>query len=438
MKKNYLSLILALCTTMLFSQNNDFNNGGTDLLWSNPANWSLSVIPTSANTVRLPLIVESLVDADFTIAKIQTIFATSGDTPVAGGSILTIDAGANAVFGIENVSDSDINMIFRGNVTINNSTTDGISNTLMRNQNGNTNDVNGIIFDNGSLLTLTTPLESRTGSGGDIFNFNGNLAGTGALRFGANTTNNFGSTSSNAGFDGDLVYVGANGSVVVNTADNNVFVGSGKKIQVNSDNSSIQINGVNVFQGNISINSSNSFSFDVNNNQNSLGTILFTGGSADGTLNLDIDNSITALAFEDNSTADWGAGTVNITGYQEGVLRFGTDNTGLTTAQLAQISVDGSGGAVALDSDGYLVNESSLSVDEFEADANRPIAYPTIADDKLFFSKTQNNVKIIDLNGKVLFTSKAENQSEVSISFLSNGLYLLVFDNKRVEKFIKK
>ena len=439
MRKIYFTILAMFCATITFAQNIDFNNNGGDQLWSNPMNWNPSATPTATSIVRLPLIIESLVNSDFTIQKIQTTFATSGSNPggtvnVSGASILTIDAAANAVFGIENLSNNDAILNFNGNVTINNSTSTGISNTLMRNGNGGSN---GIVFADGSILTLMTPLEARSGSNNN-FSFNGSLAGTAALRFNANTTSTFGSTSNNTGHEGDLVWIGLNASVVVNTTDNNVFLPVDRKIQVNAINGSIEVNGVNVFQGNVSINGSNSFTFNVDANQNSMGTITFAGASADGTLNLDVDNSITELVFADNSAIDWGSGTLNIIGYQEGVLRFGTNNSGLTTGQLAQITVDGSGGAVALNSDGYLVNQSSLSIDDFDADSAKAIAYPTLVDSKLFFSKIQNNVKIVDLNGKVLFSSKAENQSDVSVSFLKSGIYLLVFDNKKVEKFIKK
>jgi hypothetical protein len=439
MKKNYLSLLLLLCTTIVLAQNNDFNNGGGDFLWSNTANWTLNVVPNTTNTgqVRLPLVVESLVDVNVTIKKIQTTFSTSGDAPVAGNAVLTIDAGANAVFGIENVSDNDIDMIFKGNVTINNSTSDGIKNTLMRNQNGNTNDVNGIIFDNGSVLTLETPLEARAGSGGDVYEFNGTLAGTSVLRVSGNTTSNFGSTSDNSAFEGDFVWVGANASMFVNTADNGVFLPVDRKIQINGADGFIEVNGENVFQGNISINGSNSFLFSPTKNQNSMGTITFAGGSADGTLNIDVLNTVTTLAFADNSATDWGSGTVNITGYQEGVFRFGTDSNGLTPAQLAQISVDGSGGAVALDSDGYLVNASSLSTEDVELES-KPIAYPTLASSTIFFSKPQENVKVFDLNGKLVLQNQAANQLEINVSSLTRGLYFIVFDNKKTEKFIKQ
>jgi autotransporter-associated beta strand protein len=64
-----------------------------------------------------------------------------------------------------------------------------------------------------------------------------------------------------------------------------------------------------------------------------------------------------ALAFADSSAVDWTGGTLNITGTLGATsIRFGTTSGGLTSGQLAVISVNGSGaGAYTLDADGYLV-----------------------------------------------------------------------------------
>lgn len=60
-----------------------------------------------------------------------------------------------------------------------------------------------------------------------------------------------------------------------------------------------------------------------------------------------------------NYEANWGTGTgetssLTIKGFQEGLLRFGTHRYGLTPAQLAKISVEGSTDPVYLDYDGYV------------------------------------------------------------------------------------
>ncbi len=65
-----------------------------------------------------------------------------------------------------------------------------------------------------------------------------------------------------------------------------------------------------------------------------------------------------ALAFADSSAVDWTGGTLNITGTLGATsIRFGTTSGGLTSGQLAVISVNGSGaGTYTLDADGYLVS----------------------------------------------------------------------------------
>jgi fibronectin-binding autotransporter adhesin len=76
--------------------------------------------------------------------------------------------------------------------------------------------------------------------------------------------------------------------------------------------------------------------------------------SSTATINLGVGAN---LAFADSDMIDWTSGTLNVTGTLDPTsLRFGTDNTGLTPAQLALISVNGSGaGTYVLDASGYLI-----------------------------------------------------------------------------------
>jgi hypothetical protein len=431
MKIKIFTLACLICSTFLFAQNNDFNNGGGDLLWSNSANWTLGVVPNTTNTgqVRLPLLVESLVDTDITIKKIQNLFGTSGNVFVSGDATLILNPDTANFAAIDNVSNNDVTLSFKGNVEINNPA--GF--TLIKNTNGASNNIE---FADGSTLTLTTNLSTTGGSNNAGFSFNGSLAGDGNLRFGANTTSTFGSTSSNDGYLGELPFL-TNSAVIVNTADNNVFY-NGLKLQVNGNNASIEINGENVIACNIVVGGSNSFTFAANKNQSSMNTIAF---SADGTLNLVVDASVTNLSFADNSDSEisnWNAGTLNITGYQEGVIRFGTDNSALTADQLSQIVADNDDEAVALDQDGFLVNESSLSNVNFESNMNKRMLNSTIATNQLSFITPQNSVKIIDINGRVLVNNDSNNQTVLSIESLSPGHYFAVFEGKNVERFIKK
>lgn len=432
MKTNYLTFVLLMCATFVFAQNNDFNNQGGDFVWSNPANWSLNAVPVPANTVRLPVLAESQVDANYTITKIQTVFATSNANPgstvgIAGTGTLTIDAGENNFNAIENVSNHNVLLTFKGNVSIDNSA-GGF--TQMRSINGPSN---AIKFDSGSTLTLTTNLATINGSS-PMFEYNGTITGDGNLRFGPGTINTFGSTASNPNWNGDLAFL-ANAQATVNTDDNNIFY-SGNKIQANGSGSSIEINGENVFASSISVGGSHSFTFNVNANQDNMNVISF---SDNGTLNLVIDPSVTVLSFADNSDSEitnWNNGTVNIVGYEEGVIRFGTDNTALTAEQLTQIVADNGDEAVALDPNGFLVNESSLSVKGFE-NTSTPILVSTITTNQLNFTKPQESIKVIDINGKVLINERLNNQLEMDITSLKAGNYFVIFNDKTVERFLK-
>ncbi|MGB5982105.1 MAG: T9SS type A sorting domain-containing protein [Nonlabens sp.] len=343
----FASLMISFCflPNINVAQNNDFNNGAGDFLWSNAANWSQGTTPSTTQTPRI-LLTGSQVNTDFRVKTVQNIFATSNDVSIGGGAVLTIDPGTANGYGIQNVSNSDVTLSFAGNITIDNS--NGF--TLMRNQNGNSVDLNDIEFETGSLLTLTTNLSAETGSGGDTFHYNGSLAGNGNLRFASNTTNIFGSTSANSGYGGDVVFL-ANSDVIVNTQDNSIFY-DGPKLQVNGSGASITVNGANVFvSSNIVVGGTNNFTFNANANQDNLGVIIFSGA---GSLDINIDNGVDELSFVDNSGSDWDSGTLNLIGFQDGVVRFGTDSAGLTSAQLSQINVDDGGTTLALDEDGYL------------------------------------------------------------------------------------
>ncbi len=427
MRKIYLSFTLLFSITFAFAQNNDFNNNAGDQLWSNSGNWSLGSVPTPANTVRLPITIESFVDTDLTITKLQTTFATGGSNPggtvtISGSNTLTIDNGAPNANAIENVSNNDVTLAFGGNLEINNAT--GF--TLMRMANGSGN---SIMFMDGSTLTLTTPLGTQGNGSSFNYNFNGALAGGANLRFGPLANATFGATANHAGFTGEIVFLG-NSVATVNMADNNVFLPSGTKVQANG-NAVMQINGENNIQGFLTIGGANTLTFDVNANQNNMETINF---QANGTLVLDVDAGVTTLNFGDNSAADWGTGTLNIVGFQEGVIRFGTDDSALTSAQLSQINVDSGATSVLLDPNGFLVTTLSTENPEFNV---QPILYSTVVSDVLNFTRTQDNVKIFDMNGRLLLENNNISQTSFDVNSLTKGVYIIKFDNS-TDKFVKK
>jgi autotransporter-associated beta strand protein len=101
---------------------------------------------------------------------------------------------------------------------------------------------------------------------------------------------------------------------------------------------------------------------------NTAGTLEAAGTSV---INL---GASAALAFADSSAISWTGGTLTITGtfVSGSSLRFGTTSSGLTPTQLALISKPG-GGAVALNSSGYLIDVPVGGYSSWQA-ANGPTA----------------------------------------------------------------
>src|SRR5205085_9398558 len=93
----------------------------------------------------------------------------------------------------------------------------------------------------------------------------------------------------------------------------------------------------------------------LNQNMSSttLGLLTSTGAS---TIDYIVGGS--EVDFANSSGVTWTGSILNLANWNSSIdkLRFGTDSTGLTSAQLAKIEFNGSGlGSAALDSNGYVI-----------------------------------------------------------------------------------
>ncbi len=308
--------------------------------WSNSGNWVGGDIANDNSDEAQILSGSPIVDSDFTINRIFANFSL-GSASVSGLGTLTINRNiATAQEGILNGNGTPSVLSFDGNIAINN--TLGGRSVVSSN-----NAANVVRFSAGSVLTLNSGLEARNGTGAasaSTIEFNGQLAGSANLFFGANNTNvTFGNTADNSAYGGDFVFF-ANAAPVSNTS--NVLLPAGRKIQVNGTNGSIEINGAETFFGNVVVGAAHNFTIDADANQSNVGFVNIGGG----VLTLDVDPSVTELAFANSSAQPWGAGTINLLGFQENTIRFGTDATGLLPAQLGVIN----GGIYGISSQGYL------------------------------------------------------------------------------------
>jgi hypothetical protein len=120
--------------------------------------------------------------------------------------------------------------------------------------------------------------------------------------------------------------------------------------------STITINTDDAVRGNPDLNPRSLFIFNFNGNID-LGVFeLEAGGDGTRVIVLNLGADVEYLTFEDTSAEDWGDETLQINDFRSGIIRFGTDQNGLTDVQLAKITADGAGeDGVELDANGYLV-----------------------------------------------------------------------------------
>ena len=356
MKNLFILLTFLFVSSTVFGQNNFTNNGG-DNLWSNAKNWSGSV-PNSATAKLVFKAASVIVDGNYQAAQLK--FPSAGGGGVLkttftnlNGGILTITG--KAVTQPIVVARNGQDVVFNNPIVFDSSD----ATETWRFNSGN----QSITFGAGHSLTVKSVITfTAATTTSDIF-FNGTTLGAGNLKFGAKSDVYFGSAYDGSSYTGKLVVGGdsANNNNVTltsNVGDNGTFLKSGGSIYISSAGGTINIGGGNTLKGNIDNTNDKNIALYINANQSAIGTI--TMGS--GTLNLAVASDVTSLAFADNSTADWGTGTLAITGAGDQVVSFGTSAAGITADQLAQITLNGS--APLINSTGKLIG-SSVAVSTF-------------------------------------------------------------------------
>jgi hypothetical protein len=316
-----------------------FNNTGGDNLWSNAANWSAG-IPTD-NTAKITINADLIVDSNKTVAQIKIAGSGSADSvtiTATNNATLTI-TGVGVTQPIQNNKKSS-SFIFNLPVVFDSS--EDATETLRLNSGGDeTSGFANITFS--SSLTLNDPLTVSGVNKNHDLNLNGSLLGSGNLIFATKTQANFGTDYDGSSYAGILTAAGGGGTtnnevtIISNVGDEGTFLKSGGLLNIINEGVSITVNGANTLKGDVTL-GDNDPSLTINKNQSAAGTIAM--GS--GTLTLTVPESLTTLAFADNSSSDWGTGSLVITGAGNNEISFGTDASGLTENQLALVLLNGS------------------------------------------------------------------------------------------------
>lgn len=340
-------------------------NPGGNNKWSNTANWNGGVVP-NANTVGARFAVNNNVQIDvdgtFTVQAYTTGFAanvsnTANEHLLFGNTLVINRNSTSAGNGILNGSNNNIKLRLNCDVTINNTASSTVD-THVVNQNGANNIVE---FGNNCALTLTTRL--RTNSNLGLVAFNCSFSPSSAdLLIGSNNVS-FGATHNSNSFGRDIVLF-ANSRLSVNGGS---VLNLGRKFQINGNGAEIELNSPDsINQAYFVVGASNSLLLDINANQTTMGDIRIPVA---GTLSLDVDPAVTNLSFANCSSQIWGTGaSITIDGFKENTIRFGTDATGLTSAQLSSID----SGAYTLTPTGFLTTGTTTNDYAFWAASQIP------------------------------------------------------------------
>jgi autotransporter-associated beta strand protein len=347
-------------------------NGGT--LRQGGANnklltWNGAVNVTTDSTIRSDGGTAGIaIHGDVTLNSGATLFSTVGGTAhtisgsIGGTGNLVLTSGLLTLEGSGSYS---------GTTTINGGT--------LRPQGGGTLPSGGNLVING---TGNFNVRNTTG-----WLYNGTITGDGSGTINLNT----GTNATLAGNISGVANINANSASTDVTITGAIGGAANVNVQ-NSGNPILRLGGPNTYSGNTTV-QAGTLVLAANHVLPDTTAVTLVNGKLDAATSTDAAGTLavtgnaiiqlgtgTALAFADSSAVTW-TGTLDITGsfVAGSSLRFGTTNAGLTSTQLALITLNGVGGNLALNPDGYLIDATAFGFDAWKT-ANNAVGQ-TLTDD---------------------------------------------------------
>ena len=331
--KNTFKLILLLTlffqSSLVFGQIN-FTNGGGDKLFSNAANWSTGAVPTAADKIKLDTNGDTIiVDGVYNVKQVLATKVKGAIIGNGGNDTLYINGNSGIGQPIQ-ANGTDARVAFHLPVVL--ETTVGTQTKAFATNGAGSHIKFFDVFINNSMhLTISNPNNKANTQ----VHFDGKFISTKWLNINANSKVEFGPNSDFTEHKSALRFTGnaGNGHLTVKSAKDK-FKTSDTKVIVNTGGT-LNASTEDVLGATIQVDTDKVLNLNVLANQSSAGNITM----ATGTINLDVDSTVTNLKFADNSASDWGTGSVVVTGFKDKVIGFGSNNSGLTAAQVAQINI---------------------------------------------------------------------------------------------------
>ena len=324
--------------TLLFVQSSvaygqiKFTNGGGDKLFSNPLNWEApdgkNKVPTAADKIKLDTNRDTIiVDGVYNVK--QVLATRVGGAIIGNGGSDTLyingNGGTNAVV---QANGADARVAFHVPVVIE-TTVGTATKSFQLNGNGSHIKFFDALINNSMHLTIANP-QNRANT---QFLFDGKITSKKWMNINSNVKATFGENSDFTEHNSALRLIGNGNAQLTVQTPKNKFKTAGTKIIVNGGGTLI-IDSEDVLGATIQVDTDKTLNLIVNKNQANAGKITM----ASGKINLTVDAAVTKLNFSDNSESDWGTGEIEVIGFKDKVLSFGSNKNGITSNQIAQIN----------------------------------------------------------------------------------------------------
>jgi hypothetical protein len=391
----------------------------------------------AAKTIAVPFTVNGTLKINLATPAFSTISAANNITMANGATVVITSGVLGAIPSFATGSKFNVTYNGNGKTQIVGPTTASSTNVTLTS--ANTAIVAGMTVTGTSLATATT-VASISGTA-LVLSAAATTTASPTLTFGTAVPQTTGIELPTVANDalGDLTFDNTAGVVLSSAVKANTII--------TAKSNTITLNTANFLDANVQMNAGSELTINVNANQANLKQIVFSGatGTTNATtaklkLNMAVDTQVT---FSDSSLQDWGTGTMEITGFVGGRIRFGNSNSALTLTQLGLIKdIVVPTRSFGLDALGYLVDSTTLGTNDVEFANNSISLYPNPANDVLNISSSNSitKIEVFDMQGRNVASNN--NASNVNVAALGKGVYIVIveLENRSVvaKQFIKE
>ncbi|WP_396141553.1 YDG domain-containing protein, partial [Flavobacterium sp.] len=287
---------------------------------------------SAAKTIAAPFTVNGTLTINLATTAFSTISGANNITMANGATVVMTSGVLGAIPSFANGSKFNVTYNGNGKTQIVGATTASSTNVTLTSANAAI--VAGMTV-TGTAIPAGTTVASISGTALVLSAAATATSATPTLTFGTAVPQTTGVDLPTVANDalGDLTFDNTAGVVLSSAVKANNII--------TAKSNTITLNTADFLDANVQMNAGSELTLNVNANQANLKQILFsgaTGNTSATTAKLKLSMTAdTQVTFANSSAQNWGTGTIEITGFQEGKIKFGSSNSALTATQLGLI-----------------------------------------------------------------------------------------------------